>query len=134
MPVEVAKPGIDIGIVSAEGEPLVAFYRDALGFSPLDPLVMPGIGTIYRLQCGESLLRILQPETPPSGNAADGGLDGRPGYRYMGLEVTDVRASADIVEAAGGSVVLGPLEPRPGRLVCQVRDPDGNLIELAQGG
>lgn len=134
MPIEVAKPGIDVGIVSAAGEPLLAFYRDALGFEVLEPLVMQGVGTIFRLQCGQSILRILQPETPPSGNAADGGLDGRPGYRYMGLEVSDVRASVAIVEAAGGAVVLGPLEPRPGRLVCQVRDPDGNLIELAQGG
>lgn len=127
-----AKDALDVGIVSADGARLASFYEQAFGFEPQAELVLPGVGCIQRLSWGESVLRILQPEEAPTGNAADGGLSGRPGYRYVTLAVDDVADAIAACERSGGEVAVALVEPRPGRLVAQVRDLDGNLIELAQ--
>jgi predicted enzyme related to lactoylglutathione lyase len=79
-------------------------------------------------------LRIFVPEQPPQGDAGEGGLAGRPGYRYMSFEVADMKQALEAVEAAGGKLVLGPVEPRPDRQVAQIIDPDGNLIEIGHDG
>lgn len=128
-----AKDALDVGIVSADGARLARFYEGVLGFEAQPELLLPGIGRIRRLAWGASVLRILQPEEVPTGDAAEGGLSGRPGYRYITLEVDDVASAVSACEQSGAEVATPLIEPRPGRLVAQVRDPDGNLIELAQG-
>ena len=52
----------------------------------------------------------------------------------MSFEVADMKQALEAVEAAGGKLVLGPVEPRPGRQVAQIIDPDGNLIEIGHDG
>lgn len=130
MPIELAKKALDVGIVTRDGERLYRFYREVFGLEPIEDLMMPGIGKVLRLKLGESVLRIYVPETPPEGDAAEGGLDGRPGYRYQTFEVVDFDAAIEAIEAGGGRVVFGPVEPRPGRRVAQIVDPDGNQIEI----
>ena len=132
MPIQLTKKSLDVGIVTRDGERLQTFYRDAFGLEPFEDLLMPGIGKILRLRFGDSVLRIFVPEEPPEGDAAEGGLAGRPGYRYMNFEVADMKQALETVEAAGGKLFFGPVEPRPGRQVAQVVDPDGNLIEIGQ--
>ncbi len=128
-----ASEALDVGIVSRHGKRLASFYHDALGFEAEPDLLLAGVGCIRRLRWGASLLRILEPEIAPAGNSAEGGLSGRPGYRYITLEVEDVASAISACERAGGDLAVALTEPRPGRLIAQVRDPDGNLIELAQG-
>lgn len=132
MPIALTKHALDVGIVTNDGNRLACFYRDAFGLESLEDLVLPGVGTIHRLRLGPSLLRIFVPETAPSGAPGEGGLTERPGYRYLSFEVENLAAALDEVEAQGGRVVFGPVEPRPGRRVAQIVDPDGNLSELAQ--
>ena len=133
MPVPLAKRSLDVGIVTRDGPRLQQFYRDVFGMEPFEDLPMPGIGTVLRLRSGDSVLRIFVPENPPEGDAGEGGLAGRPGYRYMTFEVEDLDAAIAAIEAGGGRAVFGPVEPRPGRRVAQVVDPDGNLSELGEG-
>ena len=133
MPVRLTKRSLDVGIVTRNGDRLREFYRDVFGLEPFEDLPMPGIGTVLRLRSGDSVLRIFVPETPPEGDAGEGGLSGRPGYRYMTFEVEDLDAALVAVEAGGGRTVFGPVEPRPGRRIAQIVDPDGNLSELAEG-
>ncbi len=134
MAISLTKHALDVGIVTADAERLVRFYRDAFGLESLGDLVLPGVGTIHRLLLGPSLLRIFVPETAPTGEPGEGGLTGRPGYRYLSFEVENLTAALDEVETHGGRVVFGPVEPRPGRRIAQIVDPDGNLSELAQNG
>ena len=128
------KAGLDVGIVTAHGDRLVAFYCEAIGFRPAGEIKIPGTGTIRRLAWGESLLRILEPETPPPGDAGEGGLTGRPGYRYLLLEIGNLDETVAACVARGARVVVPAFELRPGRRVAQVADPDGNLIEFGQEG
>ena len=134
MPVQLTKKSLDVGIVTRDGKRLYTFYRDVFGLEPFEDLLMPGIGSILRLRLGDSVLRIFVPEQPPQGDAGEGGLAGRPGYRYMSFEVADMKQPLEAVEAAGGKLILGPVEPRPGRQVAQIIDPDGNLIEIGHDG
>jgi predicted enzyme related to lactoylglutathione lyase len=132
MGTRLAKPALDAGIVTANAEPLLAFYRGVFGFTPLDPIHLPGIGTVHKLGCGQSVLRVMVPVTPPEPDAA-ASWSARAGIRYLTLEVTDIAAAVAAVREHGGRVALEPFELRPGRLVSQVFDPEGNMIEIGQG-
>ena len=132
MGIGLSKPALDAGLVTREAEPLLAFYVEVFGLERLDPLVLPNIGTIHKLAAGESILRVMVPETLPEPDDAES-WSGRTGIRYLTLEVDDVAATALAVEAKGGKVVLPPFELRPGRFVSQATDPDGNMLEIGQG-
>ena len=127
-----AKPALDVGLVTADAEPLLAFYGGVVGLERLDALELPGIGTIHKLACGESILRVMVPVEPPAADASTS-FSATAGIRYLTLEVDDLDAAAAAVEPLGGSITLAPFELRPGRRVAQVADPDGNMIELGEG-
>lgn len=127
-----AKPALDVGLVTANAEPLLDFYQQVVGFEALGPIELPNIGTIHRLGCGESILRVMVPVTPPEPDDA-ASFSARGGIRYLTLEVEDLEQAVAAVRECGGRVALEPFELRPGRRVAQVADPDGNMIELGQG-
>jgi len=65
MPVSLTKDSIDLGIVTNNGEAMVAFYRDVLGFTEEPQTPFPMGGVIYRLRCGTSLIKLVVLENPP---------------------------------------------------------------------
>ena len=132
MGTKMAKPALDVGLVTAEAEPLLRFYEAVAGFERLEPIQLPNIGTIHKLACGQSVLRVMVPASPPAPDDSASFSD-RAGIRYLTLEIEDIEAGVEAVRAHGGSVTLEPFELRPGRMVSQVADPDGNMIELGQG-
>lgn len=132
MGARMAKPALDVGLVTADAEPLLEFYVGVAGFERLAPLELPNIGTIHKLGCGESVLRVMVPIDAPAADESTS-FSAVAGIRYLTLEVDDIDAAASAVEAFGGSITLAPFELRPGRRVAQVADPDGNMIELGQG-
>jgi predicted enzyme related to lactoylglutathione lyase len=127
-----AKPALDVGLVSSDAERLIRFYEAVVGMERQPPITLPNIGTIHRLACGQSILRVMVPVKPPEPDGAPS-FSARQGIRYLTLEVEDIEAAVAAVRANGGSVALPPFELRPGRRVSQVADPDGNMIELGQG-
>lgn len=132
MGTRLAKPALDAGLVTAEAEPLLAFYTAVFGLERLEPLVLPKIGTIHKLAAGESVLRVMVPEEAPEPDGAKA-WDARAGIRYLTFEVEDVNAAVEAVRANGGRVAIEPFELRPGRFVAQVHDPEGNMLEVGQG-
>lgn len=127
---EITKSAVDIGIVTRDAEPMVAFYRDVLGLQPEGVLELPGTGTQHRFHCGDSLIKII--ETSPKADAAPGGIRGASGYRYYTICVASVADVADACRDAGRRVVVEPMEIRPGISICMVEDPDGNWVEFLQ--
>ena len=132
MGTKMAKPALDVGLVTADADPLLSFYRGVFDFTPQDPVQIPNVGTIHRLACGESILRVMVPENPPEADDAET-WSARSGIRYLTLEVEDIAAAVAAVRENGGRVELEPFELRPGRFVSQVFDPDGNMVEIGQG-
>ena len=127
-----AGDGFESGIVTRDGERLVAFYRDLLGFSEEPGLTIPGHCHIHKLRCGSSVLRVVVPETPPVHDHAGGEFMASTGLRYLWLQVTNLHEVAAAVADAGCAIAVPPVELRPGRTICQVQDPDGNHVELVQ--
>lgn len=64
MGLELAKPTIDIGIVTTDRKASAAFYGDVLGLPRLGELRMDGF-TISRFQVGDCVLKILEFDRPP---------------------------------------------------------------------
>jgi predicted enzyme related to lactoylglutathione lyase len=126
-----AKPALDVGIVTTNFERMLGFYRDVLHFEALEPLAYPGM-TVQRLVAGESILRLLVPEVTPPHESPNDEFLASTGLRYLTLAVTDVREVAAACKAAGAAVPMPPNEARPGVFVAQVQDPDGNWIEFMQ--
>ena len=134
MPVALTKPGIDLGIVTSNGPAMLAFYRDVLGLVFKGEMAMPGgSGTMHRLLCGDSLIKlVVMPSLPAA--AAPGGIQGAAGYRYWTMTVSNLAEMVQACTAAGHKLVFGAREIRPGVRVAMVTDPDGNWVEFLQMG
>lgn len=75
--------------------------------------------------------------TGPDGSGIRGGVGGGPGYRAHAVfyvAVPDVEATLQQSERLGGQRVMGPAVSPNGLIVAHFRDPEGNLIGLAQIG
>jgi glyoxylase I family protein len=133
MPVKLTKGAIDLGIVVKDGPAALAFYRDLLGFEHEGDMAMPGGGgTMHRLLCGDSLIKLVVPAKAPPAAAPPGGIPGATGYRYWTISVSNI---ADVVAACredGRNVVVPEREIRPGVRIAIVEDPDGNWVEFLQ--
>jgi glyoxylase I family protein len=121
-----------IELVTARPERAVAFYTEVLGFrvrerqrvpasphGPLDLVYLELGGTTVELMC--------YPEAdPPPREAGE-----RLGYRMMALEVDDMDGALAYLREKGVECTWGPMK-RPAYARAEIRDPDGNSIELRQ--
>ncbi len=132
MGVKLAKDSIDLGIVISDSEKALAFYRDTLGFDHVGDTPMPGGGTMHRLMCGTSLIKVVSPEKPLEAKAARGGIQGAYGYRYWTISVSNLDEMSKSCADGGYRVVVEPREIRPGTRIAIVEDPDGNWVEFLE--
>jgi catechol 2,3-dioxygenase-like lactoylglutathione lyase family enzyme len=134
MGVNVAKDAIDLGIVTTNGEAMLAFYRDVLGFKHEGDIAMEhvGIKVMHRLWFGKSLIKLVVPVKDPGVPAAPGGIQGGTGYRYWTMTIHNLDEVLSAVEAAGQKIVRPRTEVRPGVVIGMVEDPDGNWVEFIQ--
>jgi len=133
MPVQLAKSSVDLGIVIREGERSLAFYCGLLGFEHVGDMPMPigGGGTMHRVQCGDSLLKLICfDSTPPA--AAGGGISGALGYRYLTLIVSNLDEVMQACADAGVPVTVPISQIREGVRIGIVEDPDGNWVEFVE--
>jgi catechol 2,3-dioxygenase-like lactoylglutathione lyase family enzyme len=133
MTVQLAKSAIDLGIVISDSERSLAFYRDLLGFEHVADTPMPiaGGGTMHRLNCGDTLLKLVKLTTTPD-QRGDGGIAGATGMRYFTMIVTNLEEIMAACAEAGTTVAVPVTEVRPGVTIGMVEDPDGNWVEFVQ--
>lgn len=130
MGVELTKNSIDLGIVTKDGKAALKFYRDTLGFTHEGDMPMPGGGTMHRLLCGESLIKIVELDKAPPAEAAPGGIRTATGYRYWTISVSNMTEVLKACEEGGYNIAVPETEIRPGVTIAMVEDPDGNWVEL----
>lgn len=117
-----------IELVTADEERAVRFYTEVLGFSVRSRLTVPGGLKLVYLDLGGTTVELMSfAETQPQPRAEGERL----GYRMMALEVDDMQAALDALKARGVECSWGPLV-RPTYARAEIRDPDGNPIELRQ--
>lgn len=133
MSVQLAKSAIDLGIVITDSERSLAFYCDFLGLEHVADTPMPigGGGTMHRVQCGDTLLKLVNLNTTPPPSPG-GGIPGALGYRYLTLIVSNLDEMAGACESANVKVVVPVTEVRPGVRILMVEDPDGNWVEFVE--
>ena len=129
-----AKEAIDLGIVTNNGDAMLTFYRDVLGFEHEGDIEMEAVGikVMHRLWFARSLIKLVVPVEPPANTPAPGGIAGGTGYRYWTLTVDNLDAVLAAVEAAGRPVIWPRREIRPGVAIAMVEDPDGNWVEFVE--
>lgn len=133
MALDITKPGIDLGIVTSNGEAMNAFYGETLGLPHVGEFKMGGGSVMQRYQCGDSVVKVVVlPGDAPAG-AAPGGINGATGYRYFTITVSDINGSVAACEQAGATIAVPVTELRPGITIAMVEDPDGNWVELLAG-
>tara|TARA_B100001250_G_scaffold344044_1_gene312938 strand:+ start:3386 stop:3790 length:405 start_codon:yes stop_codon:yes gene_type:complete len=127
------KSGFDLGMVTANGDQMLAFYRDVIGmeFEATINMEALGVAAMHRLWANESLLKIVVP-TKQVGAGISGGMMGATGMRYFTLSVSDVQAALDACKEAGTPIIWDRREARPGVVVGMVEDPDGNWVEFIE--
>jgi len=121
-----------IELLTANPGRAIAFYTLLLGFkvrardrvpnTPLGPLELA-----YLDLGGTTIELMTYPEAQPAAREPGERL----GYRMMALEVEDMDAALAALRAKGVEPSWGPVK-RPSYARAEIRDPDGNGIELRQ--
>jgi glyoxylase I family protein len=132
MSVQITKPAIDLGIITRDAQPMLAFYCDVLGLEKEGLIPMPSGGDMHRLKAGSSIIKIVQLSRPPAADATPGGIPAATGMRYWTLHINNLQQVVDACSAAGCSIVVPPKTIRAGVTIAIVEDPDGNWVELLQ--
>ena len=121
-----------IELLTADPERAIAFYTGVLGFkvrardrvpnTPLGPLELA-----YLDLGGTTIELMTYPEARPAAREPGERL----GYRMMALEVEDMDAALAALKEKGVDPSWGPVK-RPSYVRAEIRDVDGNPIELRQ--
>jgi len=122
-----------IELLTAAPERAVAFYTAVLGFRERERMRIPGtpsgpLDLVY-LELGGTTVEVMcYPEAkaiPPRAS------EQRLGWQCLALEVEDMEAALKALQAKGIEPAWGPMK-RPDYARAEIRDPDGNPIELRQ--
>lgn len=117
-----------IELVTADEARAVRFYTEVLGFSVRARLTVPGGLNLVYLDLGGTTVELMTWSATKPAPRAEGE---RLGYRMMALEVDDMQRALDELKAKGVECTWGP-HVRPDYARAEIRDPDGNSIELRQ--
>ena len=121
-----------IELLTAQPDRAVAFYSGALGFrererarvttpsGPLDLVYLELGGTTIEVMC-----------YPEAGSIPARASEQRLGWQCLALEVEDMDDALAALRAKGIDCAWGPVK-RPDYARAEIRDPDGNPIELRQ--
>lgn len=130
LPLGLAKPGLDVGLVVGDLARMKAFYGETLGLKEAGPAMpMPGGGELHRYRAGETDVKLLS--LPGGREIHKGGINEGIGMRLLTLFLSDLEGIASRAAAAGAAMppILG--QAGRGRLMF-LFDPDGNQVEILE--
>lgn len=121
-----------IELLTAAPDRMVAFYRDVLGFRERSRSRIPetpaGPLDLVYLELGGTTVEVM---TYPKAAIPPASGERRLGYQLLALEVEDMDQALRMLKAKGIEPSWGPMK-RPDYARAEIRDPDGNGIELRQ--
>lgn len=123
-----------IELLTAAPGRTVTFYTDVLGFRERERMRIPGtpsgpLDLVY-LELGGTTLEVM---SYPEASAAIPARSAEPrlGWQCLALEVEDMDRALEMLKTKGIEPAWGPMK-RPDYARAEIRDPDGNAIELRQ--
>jgi catechol 2,3-dioxygenase-like lactoylglutathione lyase family enzyme len=122
-----------IELLTAAPERAVAFYTGVLGFRERERMRIPGtpsgpLDLVY-LELGGTTVEVMC--YPEAKAIAPRASEQRLGWQCLALEVEDMDEALKALKAKGVGTAWGPMK-RPDYARAEIRDPDGNPIELRQ--
>jgi catechol 2,3-dioxygenase-like lactoylglutathione lyase family enzyme len=113
-------------IAVTDMERSLGFYRDLLGFTPVDRADEPGV---VWLDAHSGLVKLV--EVGPTGHAGGRENDNQQrGIRHFAMKVADVDAHSERLAAAGVEFTITPRTAAGDVRLSFFLDPDGALMEL----
>jgi glyoxylase I family protein len=122
-----------IELLTAAPERTIAFYTDVLGFRERERARVPetpsGPLDLAYLELGGTTLEVMC--YPEAKAIASRSAEQRLGWQCLALEVEDMDRALDMLKKKGVPAAWGPVK-RSDYARAEIRDPDGNPIELRQ--
>jgi glyoxylase I family protein len=122
-----------IELLTAAPERTVGFYTGALGFRERERARIPetpcGPLDLIYLELGDTTVEVMC--YPEAGAIPPRGSGQQLGWQCLALEVADMDGALALLKTQGVEPAWGPLK-RPDYARAEIRDPDGNPIELRQ--
>ena len=122
-----------IELLTAAPERIVAFYAGVLGFGERErkriPQTPAGPLDLIYLDLGGTTVEVMC--YPDAGGIPPRDAELRLGWQCLALEVDDMDGALRGLKGKGVEATWGPLT-RPDYARAEIRDPDGNPIELRQ--
>jgi glyoxylase I family protein len=122
-----------IELLTATPERTVAFYTGVLGFRERERMRIPetpsGPLELVYLDLGGTTLEVMC--YPQAASIPPRSAEQRLGWQCLALEVDDMDGALAALAAQGVAAAWGPVK-RPDYARAEIRDPDGNPIELRQ--
>ncbi len=132
-------PVVDVAVICSNFEESVRFYRDLLGLEVALDIEIPeatargarlapkGFRQL-RLRAGETLIKLVEIESPPKPRT----LDFQAGVRWLTFIIEDVPGTVARLSAKGVRFVSEPVSAPDASFVVCAEAPDGLLIEFVQ--
>ena len=122
-----------IELLTETPERTTAFYVGVLGFRERERMRIPetpsGPLDLVYLELGDTTLEVMC--YPEAKSVPPRGTQQRLGWQCLALEVDDMDGALTALDRKGVKVAWGPVK-RPDYARAEIRDPDGNPIELRQ--
>jgi glyoxylase I family protein len=122
-----------IELLTAAPERTIAFYISVLGFRERERMRIPetpaGPLDLVYLELGGTTVEVMC--YPEAKSIPPRSTEQRLGWQCLALEVDDLDRALDVLKENGVAAAWGPLK-RPDYARAEIRDPDGNPIELRQ--
>lgn len=117
-----------VELLTADPARAERFYTEVLGFRVRERVSVPGGLELTYLDLGGTTVELMcYADTPVEPAPKMEHL----GYRMIALEVEDMHQALEYLKGKGVEAVWGPIT-RPAYARAEIRDPDGNHIELRQ--
>ena len=122
-----------IELLTAAPERAIEFYVGVLGFRERERSRIPGTPSgpldLAYLELGDTTVEVMC--YPEAKSIPPRSAEQRLGWQCLALEVEDMDRALAMLEQKGVKAAWGPVK-RPGYARAEIRDPDGNPIELRQ--
>jgi len=122
-----------IELLTAAPERTIAFYIDALGFRERERAHIPetpsGPLELVYLELGGTTVEVMC--YPEATSIPPRSAEQRLGWQCLALEVEDIDNALNTLEQKGVKAAWGPVK-RQDYARAEIRDPDGNPIELRE--
>ena len=122
-----------IELLTETPERTTAFYVGVLGFRERERMRIPetpsGPLDLVYLELGDTTVEVMC--YPEAKSTPHRGAEQRLGWQCLALEVDDMDGALSVLKGKGVEAAWGPVK-RPDYARAEIRDPDGNPIELRQ--